>query len=177
MIKAKEVSLKNIGLVLILSLAVSAAYFISKPHTLSSRSLPVFMGDEVIVPKAIRAATAVKAETMVTARLAGKVAAVPAPQPQLAAPLPIIPPMVALKVLPVYPASALEKNLSGTVLLAVYVGMNGQPEKIETRSTSGIAELDEAARTAVAQWKFAPATQGGMALISWFEVPVRFAIR
>ena len=85
--------------------------------------------------------------------------------------------MVALKVLPVYPASALEKNLSGTVLLAVYVGMNGQPEKIETRSTSGIAELDEAARTAVAQWKFAPATQGGMALISWFEVPVRFAIR
>jgi len=165
MIKAKEMTMKNMVVYLVAAMALSAVYYVSRQAALTSSSL-VFMGDEVVVQQAIKVVTAEKAAATVTA---------PIPQPQVA-PLPIVPPAIAFKVLPVYPSSALEKNLAGTVLLSVYVGLNGQPGKIDTKISSGIAELDESARAAVAQWKFSPAMQGSAALASWFEVPVRFEI-
>jgi TonB family protein len=168
MIKAKEVSVKNVLVFLAFSLAVSAGYFIARPHVVTSKSIPVFIGEEVVVHKAVRVAyvkaSATKAET------------VPMPTPKVAAPLPIVPPSITYKVLPVYPTTALEKGLGGMVLLSVYVGLTGQPERIETRTSSGIKELDDSAAKAVSQWRFSPAAQGGTALASWFEVPVRFQI-
>ena len=164
MIKAKEMTMKNMAIYLIAAMALSAVYYVARPQVASTSTSLVFMGDEVVVQRAI---TAIREEKAVTA---------PMPQPQVMAPLPIVPPAIAFKVLPVYPSSALENNLAGTVLLSVYVGASGQTEKIETKTSSGVAELDEAARAAVTQWKFSPAMQGSAGLASWFEVPVRFEI-
>ncbi len=178
MIKAKEASLTNIVMFLVLSVAMSAGLYFSKSHSVDSRSLPVFMGEEVLVQKAARNIPAAKILSASNAKTkaAEKAAVAPAPLNSDPTPLPIIPPSISFKVLPVYPSSALEKNLTGTVLLSVYVGLNGQPEKIETKTSSGVAELDRSAITAVGQWKFSPAMQGSTPLASWFEVPVRFRI-
>lgn len=180
MIKAKEVSLKNIAVLLAFSLVVSAGYFVSKSHMASSKNVPIFMGEEIIVKKAEKAKTAVMAEKAITAVKAEtivKAQAAPLPAPKVAVPLPIVPPSITFKVLPVYPASALEKGREGIALLSVYVGLSGQPEKIEVKTSSGIAELDDSALKAVSQWKFSPAAQGGQALASWFEIPVRFELK
>ena len=164
MLQAKEVSVKNVVLVLAFSMVLSAGYFVTRPRVAASSSVPIFMGEEVVVPKA---ATVTKAVSV----------PIPAPVSPAAAPLPLVPPSVTLKVLPVYPASALAKEITGTVLLAVYVELNGQPEKIETKTSSGIADLDSSAVKAVSQWRFNPAAQAGAALASWYEVPVRFAVK
>jgi TonB family protein len=175
MIRAKEISLINIGVLLALAVGMSAAIYISGSHPISSRNLPVFMGEEVSVNNTVKAVplanTTAAAEVKTAQRTIAEITA-----PKTAAPLPINPPSISFKILPVYPASALEQNLTGTVLLAVYVGPNGQAERIETKTSSGVAQLDESARAAVTQWKFSPALQGGAALASWFEVPVRFRI-
>lgn len=177
MIKAKEVSLNNLVIFLVLSLAISALVFMPKPHIVRTKSLPVFMGEEVVVHKAGMAYMAEKAYTVGKAETAVKATVLPAPLPKAINPLPLIPPTILSKVLPIYPQTALEKGIEGIVILSVYVGLNGQPQKIETKTSSGISELDNSASTAVAQWKFSPAAQGGQAIASWFEVPVRFIIK
>lgn len=108
--------------------------------------------------------------------MAEKTLAKPAPTPASAAPLPIVPPSITSRILPVYPASAIEKNLAGTILLSAYVGSSGLAEKVEAKTSSGVRELDEAALTAVSQWKFTSAAQGGSALASWLEIPVSFKL-
>lgn len=180
MIKAKEVSLKNITILLVFSLAVSAAYFVSRTQLKPARSVPIFVGEEVIVKKVVKAIKVEKAVRSVPAgRQAEKaVEAVKAPMPpKVAQPLPIVPPSVIFKVLPSYPSTVLEKGREGMVLLSVYVGLSGQPGKIEIKSSSGAAELDDAATKAISQWRFSPAARGGAALASWFEVPVRFELK
>lgn len=172
MFKAKEASLKNVVSVLVVSLAVSAAFYLSRPQTRTS-SIPIFMGEEVTVQQT---GTAVKAAPL-TAVAEKAVSSAPVAQPPVAAPLPIVPPTIIFKVLPAYPASALQKGLEGIALLSVYIGLGGLPEKVETKTSSGMVALDEAATKAVAQWRFSPASSAGAAIASWFEVPVRFAIR
>ena len=177
MIKAKEISLNNLVMFLVLSLAISAVMFIAKPQVSSTKSLPVFMGEEVVVHKAGMAYRADKAYTAGRAETAVKATALPAPLPKVITPMPLIPLTILSKVLPLYPQTALEKGMEGIVILSVYVGLNGQPEKIETKTTSGITELDNSASAAVEQWKFSPASQAGQAVASWFEVPVRFVLK
>lgn len=168
MIRAKEVSAKNIVIFLMLSLAATAGFYLTRPRVTAAKSAPVFFGEEVIVQRAATAAVAKTAATVVAS---------PVVPPKVAASLPIVPPSITFKVLPVYPAAALEKGREGAVLLSVYVGPAGVPEKVEMRTSSGISELDDAAAKAVSQWRFSPATQGGTALASWLEIPVRFQIK
>ena len=179
MIKAKEVSVKNIVVFLVFSFAISAGYFLARPHTAMTKSVPVFMGEEVVISRPLSAAVAEKAATagsVSKAQTAVKVQTAPAPQPK-ATPLPIVPPAIILKVLPSYPEAMLGQGLQGTVLLSVYVGLSGKAEKIEVKTSSGFGELDQSAQEALAQWKFSPASQGGVSLASWFEVPVKFVIK
>jgi len=135
------------------------------------------MGEEVVVHKTVLAHMAVKAYTVGKAETAAKATVLPAPLPKAINPLPLIPPTILSKVMPIYPQTALEKGMEGIVILSVYVGLNGQPQKIETKISSGISELNDSASTAVAQWKFSPAAQSGQAIASWFEVPVRFVLK
>lgn len=187
MIKAKEISVRNFVILVVVSFAVTVGYYLSRPHSVTTKSIPVFVGEEVtvrkaaestiVVEKVFRAERALKAKKVAFAKASMAKGVAPLPTPKVTAPLPIIPPSVTFKVLPSYPVSALEKGLEGTILLSIYVGLNGQPERIEAKVSSGVQELDEAAIGAVSQWRFSPATQGGQAIASWYEIPVRFEVK
>ena len=167
--QTKEISLNQGLFVIFLAAALTAGAFICQQPLMVAKTAPVFSGEELVI-KTVTANRPIALEPT-------KVLANPLSMPTLATPLPIMPPRIIAQILPVYPETALEKNLSGVVLLSVYVGMSGTPERLETKTSSGFVELDEAARAAVATWKFSPATQGGAALASWFEVPVRFLLK
>lgn len=162
--KTKTVSLVAIGMIFVVAVAVS--YLMSRPAWfVQERSMPIFMGEEIVINKTTSVARTAKAVSL------------PVPQPKVATPLPIFPPRISFRVLPNYPATALEQGLEGTTILSIYVGMAGDPEKIEIKSSSSVSELDQSALTAVSQWKFEPASQSGKAIASWFELPVRFKIK
>jgi protein TonB len=148
-------------LVSILVLAAAFSLYIStRPKT--AISAPTFVYEEVVVHK-----TAV----------AVKPAALPIPLKPVSLPLPVLPPQIISQVLPEYPAEALKAGIEGLVLVQAYIGLNGEAERVGIKTSSGNIELDQSAARAVAQWRFAPATQNGAALASWFEVPVRFSIK
>lgn len=167
---ANKVSWQNVALYVAILLAVGTSFYAVRPRHYISLNAPVFMSEEIDVKQATLPATAV---------VVGHNAAVLAPKAPLpkVAPLPIIPPSIASRVLPVYPAAALQKGIEGNILLSVYVGMSGDPERIITHTSSGNKELDNAAIKAVSKWKFYSATQGGQPMPSWFELPVRFVIK
>jgi protein TonB len=149
---------------LIFFLVLGAAFSLyvsnrSRPLTQS----PVFVYEEV---------TARPVATRITP--ARPVALSPKPA---TAPLPMVAPQVISQVLPEYPASALEKGVEGTTLIQARINALGNPEDVMIKISSGKAELDQAAVKAVALWKFSPANQGGTAITSIFEVPVRFSIK
>jgi TonB family protein len=172
---------------LILLVAIMMGYFIAKTSIFENkRDLPVFIGEGIFVSdgaEALKGDLAVKkvikvkrAAQINQAADISKSVDQPLPQPKVTTPLPIVPPKISYKVLPQYPASALHSGLEGTTILSIYIGASGKPEDIEVRSSSGASELDKSAVSAVSQWEFNPATQGGRAISSWFEVPVRFVI-
>lgn len=164
--KTREIVWQNSIPLLVIALVMVVGYNVYHPATLTSTSALILAGEETVAKTVAAPQAVAQPKTMVS----------PAPLPQPVTPLPIMPPTVLTKVLPVYPRSILQKGLSGTVLLSVYVGTTGRPEQIETKLSSGINELDESACAALAQWQFNPATQGGQALASWWEVPVRFEV-
>jgi protein TonB len=78
---------------------------------------------------------------------------------------------------PAYPRAALQRHLSGTVLLRVLVGTDGHPLEVTVASSSGHRELDEAARTQVLKrWSFQPATREGQTVQAIGMVPVEFKL-
>jgi protein TonB len=169
----KTLTLVSIGTILAAALVVG--FMIARPATfVSSNSMPVFMGEELVVSKT----TADKITAVISPSITKTVPrAQPVAQPKVAVPLPIFPPQISFRVLPQYPAAALERELAGTTILSVYVGMGGNAERVAVKSSSGASELDKSAVTAVSQWQFSPATQGGNAIASWFELPVRFSLK
>lgn len=64
----------------------------------------------------------------------------------------------------------------GKVLLRVLVSAEGKPGKIELSSSSGSDRLDQAARAAVARWRFIPARQGDRDVETWVIVPIIFKL-
>jgi len=77
---------------------------------------------------------------------------------------------------PVYPESALDRGLEGTVLLRVRVLADGQAESVEVQTSSGYRILDDSAARTVRKWKFMPATRGGLAVDGWANVPIVFKL-
>ncbi|MFH1825775.1 MAG: energy transducer TonB [bacterium] len=157
----KTYNLNLVSLSFILVAALMVGLVISRPLSVGrSQVMPVFMGEEI---------SAVKAKTIAIAQ--------PVPQPKVLAPMPIVPPSVSYSVLPEYPVSALRQGIEGVTVLSLYVGLNGAAEKVAVKSSSGTEALDQSAVAAVSQWQFAPASQAGAALASWFEIPVRFEVK
>lgn len=150
----------NLVVSILIGAAAFSLYISTRPK--AAISTPTFIYEEIVVRQT---ATAVKA------------AAQPVPTRPTSSPLPIIPPRLMSSVLPEYPSMALETGTEGVVMVQAYVGASGAVEKADVKNSSGNSELDRAATQAVAQWRFAPATQNGAALASWFEVPVRFSIK
>ena len=169
MIKAKALPI-NIILPAMIVLAASLI-LISRPHITSKTTAPVFTDEVTIVNKVVPAA---KANIVSTS----KTVVQPVIKPSIPAPLPpVLPPKVIYKVMPVYPLSALEKGLEGTIILSVYIGGSGRLEKIENKVSSGSGELDASAVNAVSQWRFDPASRGSQVIDCWFEIPVTFKLK
>lgn len=79
---------------------------------------------------------------------------------------------------PAYPRAALQRGLTGTVLLQVLVDENGHPLDVRVARSSGYRELDEAARLQVLKrWSFQPATEAGRAVQAIGLVPIEFNLR
>lgn len=113
----------------------------------------------------------------------------PAPRPVAAAPLPsnVPAPAPATPVAsadtaarplstpaPRYPREAQRRGVSGTVLLRVHVGADGDAGDIDLVQGSGSRDLDRAAVEAVRRWRFAPATRNGQPVESSVQVPIAF---
>jgi protein TonB len=77
---------------------------------------------------------------------------------------------------PAYPQSALRRGEQGNVMLRVNVSAGGAPLSVDLAATSGYASLDGAAEAAVGQWRFNPATRGGIPVAAIADVPIRFRL-
>ncbi|WP_310451904.1 energy transducer TonB [Sulfuritalea sp.] len=109
------------------------------------------------------------------------------PSPVPAAPINIAPAPVAITAArfdadyldnpkPVYPLVARRLGEQGKVLLRVYVSAAGLAEKVELKTGSGFARLDQAATDAVSRWRFVPARRGDQAFAAWVQVPITFQL-
>lgn len=94
---------------------------------------------------------------------------------------PVVPPQFNADYLnnpaPLYPALSRRLGEQGRVLLRVFVDDRGLPERVELRTSSGHARLDQVAMNTVRQWKFIPARRGDQAVSAWVLVPISFSLR
>ncbi len=77
---------------------------------------------------------------------------------------------------PVYPPSSRRLGEEGKVLLHVKVSAAGQPVAVDLEKSSNFERLDEAARHAVARWRFVPAKRGEEAVEGSVIVPIVFRL-
>lgn len=77
---------------------------------------------------------------------------------------------------PVYPRMSRRLGEQGTVVLHVLISAQGLPERVELRTSSGFARLDQSALDAVPRWRFVPGQRQGVPEAMWFNVPVRFVL-
>jgi TonB family protein len=81
---------------------------------------------------------------------------------------------VLQRVMPQYPIESVRAGEEGGTVLQVLVNEKGQASDIRVARSSGYDRLDQAAVTAVSAWKFAPSTQGALAVPAWGELELRF---
>jgi TonB family protein len=74
---------------------------------------------------------------------------------------------------PEYPQSALQRGISGSVLLSYTVDVNGATKNIQVVQSSPSGVFDHAAVGAVRHWRYAPMVVNGSAV----EVPTRTLVR
>ena len=77
---------------------------------------------------------------------------------------------------PPYPALARRMREQGRVLIRVLVSVEGMPEQIELKASSGFPRLDQSALETVRSWKFVPAHQGDQRIAAWVLVPITFTL-
>lgn len=78
---------------------------------------------------------------------------------------------------PEYPRLAREAGWEGTVVLLVEVMPDGRAGTVALHKSSGHPVLDEAAVTAVQEWRFLPAKDGNFPIMSVVQLPVRFDLK
>lgn len=75
---------------------------------------------------------------------------------------------------PHYPAAALRRGESGTVVVRVEVDANGNPAGVALIQRSGSRLLDRTAMEAVRNWRFQPAYNNGQPVPGSLEIPFDF---
>ena len=78
---------------------------------------------------------------------------------------------------PIMPRMSRRMNEHGTVILRVLVKKDGTAGKIEIKDSSGFLRLDNAAKNAVRNWRFNPATINGNSIDEWYQVPISFKLK
>lgn len=77
---------------------------------------------------------------------------------------------------PPYPSMSRRLGEEGKVLLKVRVLPDGNPASVDVEKSSSFGRLDEAARQAVARWRFVPAKRGDEPIEASVIVPVVFRL-
>jgi len=68
---------------------------------------------------------------------------------------------------PDYPMASRRNQEAGTLVLRIEIDLNGSPEKIEVRRSSGYARLDDAAKSWIRSCRFKVATVDGKPVDGW----------
>jgi TonB family protein len=76
-----------------------------------------------------------------------------------------------------YPAELRDAGLGGTVVLWLFVDVQGEVTRTQIHTTSGFASLDNAALDVAKVMRFNPALNRETPVGVWFELPVRFTAR
>lgn len=85
------------------------------------------------------------------------------------------PPVSVKQVSPQPTRMAIQRRVTGTVLLRVLIDENGAPARVEIlRDTSPRVGLAEASKSALEQWRWKPATKDGHRVRTWIAVQVPF---
>lgn len=79
-------------------------------------------------------------------------------------------PMPLSRIQPDYPAEAMRRNESGTVVVRITVDSDGRPDDVEVLRSSRSRSLDRAATQAARRWRFRPGQTGTV------EVPFEFKL-
>jgi protein TonB len=77
---------------------------------------------------------------------------------------------------PAYPRLSKRMGEQGTVIVRVFIGLQGTAEQAEIRTSSGYERLDKAALETVQRWRYVPGKRHGNPEAMWFNVPVRFVL-
>ena len=77
---------------------------------------------------------------------------------------------------PAYPRMSKRLGEQGTVIVRVFIGLQGTAEQAEIRTSSGYDRLDKAALETVQRWRYVPGKRLGSPEAMWFNVPVRFVL-
>jgi TonB family protein len=85
-------------------------------------------------------------------------------------------PKVVTKEAPIYPMSARDQHQQGSVTLFVVIETDGSLQNATVIQTAG-KDLDEAALTAVKQWRYNPAMCANTPIPTETEITVNFALR
>ena len=80
------------------------------------------------------------------------------------------------KVPPIYPATAKQDGVQGTVILRAIIGLDGSVISVEQRNRSVDARLVESAITAVRLWRYSPTLLNGNPVEIQTEVEVNFTL-
>jgi len=116
-----------------------------------------------------------------------------APQPQVSAPVAVAPPpapepapaLLAARFdadylnnpKPLYPHISRRLGEEGKVVFRVLVSAEGEAKQVEIKRSSGFQRLDQAAKEAVARWRFVPAKRGDQTESAWVVVPITISLK
>ncbi len=64
----------------------------------------------------------------------------------------------------------------GKVVLRVLISVDGRPEQVEIKQSSGYDRLDRQAQDTVQRWRFSPGKRNGVAEAMWYLVPINFVL-
>ena len=100
-------------------------------------------------------------------------------------PLPPAPPLVGAEIdpryagalQPAYPAAERRAGNQGRVVVRVRIGVDGRVKEVQRVSATSDAFFETTRRQALARWRFAPATRGGIPQESWKTMAIRFVLR
>lgn len=78
---------------------------------------------------------------------------------------------------PLYPASEIRAEHTGTVLLSVYVLENGRIGDVRLDRSSGYSKLDDSALREARRWRLKPGMRDGVPVAMWKQIPVTFQLQ
>jgi TonB family protein len=85
------------------------------------------------------------------------------------------PPRKIKNVTPRYPAAAMKNHVTGTVVVAAMIGVDGRVR--DATVLKSVPGLDDAALAAVRQWEFAPALRNGIPIPQKVTMEVTFSLK